>query len=82
MVGKFFLPSPGIFQRSFWLPDAMLGWWCSGGGVALAMREEGFARGGAFSNEAGLGTSAIASAAAITADHPGRPAVIALTEWC
>ena len=63
-----------IFSEAFGY-DAMLGgvW---GGGVALALRE-GFAR-GVLSNEAGLGTSAIASAAAIT-DHPGRPAMIAMT---
>lgn len=52
---------------------------CGGAfGIAITCAlKEGFAR-GILSNEAGLGTSAIASAAAVT-DHPARQALISIS---
>ncbi|MFC3899263.1 alanine/glycine:cation symporter family protein [Aliicoccus persicus] len=66
---------PAAFGLIFY--DAFTGQAVAGGAIGSVIRW-GVAR-GLFSNEAGLGTGAIASAAAVT-DLPGRQAVIAMTQ--
>ena len=66
---------PAAFGLIFY--DAFTGQAVAGGAIGSVIRW-GVAR-GLFSNEAGLGTGAIASAAAVT-DLPARQAVIAMTQ--
>jgi AGCS family alanine or glycine:cation symporter len=74
-----------IFMNIELLPSAFAVIWngafsaqAFAGGMAGAAIRYGVAR-GVFSNEAGLGSAPIAAAAAIS-DHPGRQALVSMTQ--